>query len=148
MRTNKIIFIVLLGMISFSLYSCASGGIFTEGNMTDVKLASPNYSIVATDISGESTAAYILGATISNGMMTSIYAVARVSGTKKLYSDAVQDLWKNFERTHGSVIGKKYALVNVRYDANALNLFLYTSVVVTIRADVIEFTEATQIEQK
>ena len=138
---------LVLGMLSVTLYSCASGGIFSEGNMTDVKLAGANYSIVATDISGESTAAYILGATMSNGMSTSIYAVARVSGTQKLYSDAVQNLWKNFEKTHGPVIGKKYALVNVRYDANALNLFLYTSVVVTVRADVIEFAES-QTEQK
>jgi len=147
MLTKNIFFVLILGCLSFSLYSCASGGIFSEGNMTDVKLGAPNYSIVATDISGESTAAYILGATMSNGMSTSIYAVARISGTQKLYSDAVGNLWKNFEKTHGPVIGKKYALVNIRYDANALNLFLYTSVVVTVRADVIEFSEA-QTEQK
>jgi hypothetical protein len=108
--------------------------------MTDVKLAQDNYNIVARDVEGESSAAYVLGATMSNGMNTSIYAVARVSGTAKLYSDALKKLWKNAEKTLGPIEGKKLALVNVRYDANALNLFLYTSVVITVRADIIEFT--------
>jgi hypothetical protein len=72
-------------------------------------------------------------------MNTSIYAVARVSGTAKLYSDALKNLWKNAEKTLGPIEGKKYALVNVRYDANALNLFFYTSVTITVRADIIEF---------
>jgi cytolysin (calcineurin-like family phosphatase) len=139
MKTKKLVFSCLLFILSASFFSCASGGVFNESNMTDVKLGDANYNIVATDVGGESSAAYILGATLSNGMNTSIYAVARVSGTAKLYSDALKNLWKNAEKKLGTIEGKKYALVNVRYDANALNLFFYTSVTITVRADIIEF---------
>jgi hypothetical protein len=39
------------------------------------------------------------------------------------------------------VEGERLALVNVRYDVSALNLLLYTQPTVTVRADVVEFTE-------
>ncbi len=139
MKTKKLFLCCFLSLLSITLFSCASGGVFSESNMTNVKLGEANYNIIATDVSGESTAAYVLGATMSNGMNTQIYAIARISGTAKLYSDAVKNLWKNAERKIGPVEGKKYALVNVRYDANALNLFLYTSVTITVRADIVEF---------
>lgn len=139
MKIKKLFLCCLLGLLSVSIFNCSSGGVFNESNMTDVKLGEANYNIVARDVTGESKSAYILGATISNGMNTSIYAVARVSGTSKLYSDAINNLWKNAEKTLGTIEGKKYALINVRYDANALNLLFYTSVTITVRADVVEF---------
>jgi hypothetical protein len=141
MKTKKILYFLVLALFSVSIFGCASAGVFNEGNLTDVRLAENNYNIVATDVHGESTAAYVLGGTMSNGMMTSIYALFRVSGTDKLYTDAINNLWKNFESKVGPVVGKKYALVNVRYDANCLNLFLYTSVKLTVRADVVEFID-------
>jgi hypothetical protein len=139
MKAKKTIFFSLLSVISVFLFSCGSAGVFNEGNMTDVKLADNNYNIVATDVHGESQAAYVLGGSMSTGMQTSIYALFKVSGTDRLYTDALNNLWKNFESKNGPVLGKKYALVNVRYDANCLNLFLYTSVKITVRADVVEF---------
>jgi hypothetical protein len=139
MNSKKILFGFFLAFSAVIFYSCGSAGVFNEGNMTDVKLADNNYNIVATDVHGESSAAYIIGGSMSTGMVTNIYAIARVSGTDKLYTDAINNLWKNFESKVGPVIGKNYALVNVRYDANCLNLFLYTSVKITVRADVVEF---------
>jgi hypothetical protein len=32
-------------------------------------------------------------------------------------------------------------LANVRYDTDILNLFIYTKVMVNVRADVVEFTD-------
>jgi hypothetical protein len=113
--------------------------LLSDTNLTDVRLGEGNYTIVARDVTGESNAAYILGGTMSTGMTTAIYALFKVNGSSRLYSDAINSLWKNFEKTNGSIIGKKYALVKVRYDANALNLFVYTSVRITIRADVVQF---------
>jgi hypothetical protein len=139
MRTKKILLFVILAVFSIFVSSCGSAGLFSDTNLTDVRLGEGNYTIVARDVTGESQAAYILGGTMSTGMTTSIYALFKVNGTSRLYSDALNSLWKNFEKTNGSIIGKKYALVNVRYDANALNLFVYTSVKITIRADVVEF---------
>ena len=145
MRTSKIFFYLVLFFFSVSLFGCGSAGIFNEGNMTDVRLSQDNYNIVARDVSGESSAAYVLGFTQTTGMATSVNALFKVSGTSKLYADAINGLWKNFEKTNGSIIGKKYALVNVRYDGNVLNLIgLYTSVKITVRADVVEFVAAGQ----
>jgi len=139
MRTSTKFLFFILAFLSITLYGCGSAGIFSEGNVTDVKLSQDNYTIVARDVSGESKAAYILGFTSTTGMSTSINALFKIDGTSTLYADAINNLWKNFEKVNGSIIGKKYALVNVRYDANALNLAVYTSVKVSVRADVIEF---------
>jgi hypothetical protein len=119
---------------------CASGGMFTASNITEVQLQKNNFIIVARNVSGEAEAGYLFGSTLSLGMMTNTVAVLRVSGTGMLYKEALEDLWKNYEAVHGPVEGKKLALVNVRYDADALNLFVYTRPKVMIRADVVEFT--------
>jgi hypothetical protein len=142
MKTKKTLILLLFVAASFVLFGCGSAGVFNEGNMTDVQLSQANYKIVATDVHGESTAAYILGSTISNGMSTQIYAIYKVSGTDRLYTDAINNLWKDFGKKNGDIIGKKYALVNVRYDAKVLNLFVYTSVTISVRADVVEFVDA------
>jgi hypothetical protein len=72
-------------------------------------------------------------------MNSTVLALFKVSGTNHLYTDALNNLWKDFEKSNGSIAGKKYALVNVRYDSNVLNLFLYTTIAITVRADVVEF---------
>jgi hypothetical protein len=64
-----------------------------------------------------------------------------VSGSGQLYGAALEDLWSSFAAEHGSPEGRKLALTNVRSDTDALNLLLYTSSTVTIRADVVEFTD-------
>ena len=52
---------------------------------------------------------------------------------------ALENLWENYEAEHGEVEKGKLALTNVRYDADILNLIVYTQLKVTVRADVVEF---------
>ena len=127
-------------LIAAMFAGCASVGMFTASNLTEVQLQKDNFIIVAKNVSGEAEAGYLFGSSLSLGMMTNTVAVLRVSGTGMLYKEALEDLWKNYEAVHGPVEGKKLALVNVRYDADALNLFVYTHPKVMIRADVVEFT--------
>lgn len=54
------------------------------------------------------------------------FAIARVSGNGMIYGEAIEDLWLNFSSEHGDIEGRNLALVNVRYDTDALNLILYT----------------------
>lgn len=118
---------------------CSNTGAFLSANQTIVNLNEGNYSISATNIMGESKAGYILGVSYSSGLAAATLAIARVEGTGMLYSEALENLWTNYETEHGSVAGEKLALANVRYDADILNLILYTKVKVTVRADVVEF---------
>ena len=74
-------------------------------------------------------------------MYAQVFGVARVSGDKALYITAMDNLWDNFEAKHGSVEGRNLALVNVRYDVDALNFIVYTKPTLTIQADIIEFLE-------
>ena len=74
-------------------------------------------------------------------MYTNTLALVRVSGTGMIYKEALENLWKNFEATNGAIEGRRLALVNVRYDSDALNLFVYTRPKIMIRADVVEFTD-------
>lgn len=131
--------ILILVICSFLFSGCLSTGLFMSANTTEVKLSSNNYKIVETNITGEAKSGYILGMSFSAGAATSTFALARVSGSESLYADALESLWANYEETHGSVQGKKLALVNVRYDSDVLNLFLYTEAKITIRADIVEF---------
>lgn len=71
--------------------------------------------------------------------MASTFAIARVEGSGMLYAEALEDLWENYESAHGPVSNQQLALTNVRYDTDILNLFVYTKVKITVRADVVEF---------
>ena len=128
---------LLVFAISFA--GCTNSGAFIAANQTIVNLNEGNYSLKATDIQGEAEAGYILGLSYSNGLTTNTLAIARVDGTDKLYAAALENLWKNYAGDHGSIDNEKLALTNVRYDADILNLVLYTKVKVTVRSDVIEF---------
>jgi hypothetical protein len=112
---------------------------FTSANLTNVQLQQANYKIVAANISGTAEAGYLIGVSFGTGPMTNTMALVRVSGTGMLYKEALENLWKNYEDKYGKVEGDKLALINVRYDTDALNLFLYTSAKIYIRADVIRF---------
>jgi hypothetical protein len=120
---------------------CASGGMFTAGNVTEVQLQRNNFKIVARGVTGESKVGYLFGVSMSVGAVTNTFALLRVDGTGMLYKEALENLWKNYEAEHGKIEGKRLALVNVRYDADVLNLFVYTQPKIMIRADVVEFTE-------
>ena len=138
MKSKFLIYPVVL-ISALLLSGCANTGLFFSANNTEVELSSNNYEIVATNVSGESEAGYLLGVSFSAGAATNTVALARVSGSGMLYTEALENLWKDYEEKHGSVIGKKLALVNVRYDSDALNLILYTKAKISIRADVVEF---------
>jgi len=133
---NLSIQLILAALI---LSGCSSTGAFLSANQTIVNLNEGNYTIAVTNVTGESESAYVFGLSYSTGLAASTFAIARVEGTGMLYSEALENLWANFETTNGTVRDQKLALVNVRYDTDILNLFVYTKVRVTVRADVIEF---------
>ena len=133
--------ILAIVLLIFTIVSCTTTGSFVSTNRTDVQLSEGNYKIVATDIHGQSEAAYVLGFSYSvAGFSANTIAIARINGTGLLYQEALQSLWNNYKTQHGNIDGNKLALINVRYDNDILNLILYTSVKVYVRADVIEFT--------
>lgn len=133
--------IYLAGLLVVILSGCSSSGAFLASNQTNVELGEANYTIVATGVHGEAESGYILGLSYSSGFIANTFALARVSGTDKLYSDALDNLWENYESNHGAIGDKKLALTNVRYDAEILNLILYTGTKITVRADIVEFNE-------
>ena len=141
MQLKNLVFISAFLAVLFVVSGCSTGGMFTAGNLTDVQLQKGNYKIVLRGVSGESSAAYLLGFTAPMGMATSTMALVRVDGTGMLYKEALDNLWKNYEAANGPAEGKKLALINVHYDSDALNLFVYTQAKLIIRADIVEFTD-------
>lgn len=134
---RQIIILSILGLLLIT--GCTNSGAFLSLNQTSVNLEEGNYSISATNVTGESQAGYILGLSYSTGLTANTLALARVDGTSMLYADALENLWANYEAEYGEVEDGTLALANVRYDADILNLILYTQVKVTVRADIVEF---------
>lgn len=130
---------VLLLFAALLLTGCSNMGAFLSANQTIVNLNEGNYTIAATNVTGESDAGYLLGVSYSTGTTASTLALARVSGTGKLYAEALEDLWANFEAENDPVEGQRFALANIRYDSDILNLIVYTKLSITVRADVIVF---------
>ncbi len=134
-----------VGLVLFfvSTAGCVSTGSFPSANVTNVELSEGNFEMVATDVSGEASAGYLLGLSGGFGLasQTSTLALVRVSGDGALYREAIRDLWDNFRAEYGDVEGRTLALVNVRFDSDALNLLVYTQPTVSIRADVVEFVD-------
>lgn len=136
MKKRNHIWIMFAALI-FS--GCSNTGAFLSANQTIVNLNEGNYSISATNVTGESASAYIFGLSYSTGLAAGTIAIARVEGTGMLYAEALENLWSNYESAGGTARDQKLALANVRYDADILNLLVYTKVKVTVRADVIKF---------
>ncbi len=128
-------------VLAAALTGCAQAGFFAAGNLTLVELSEPNFKVVATSVSGEAEAAYLIGIAFSNGPQTGSVSLYRLTGTGKLYTEAIESLWQAFAAEHGEGAGRRLALANVRYDAATRNFLVYNDVSLTIRADVIEFTE-------
>ena len=135
--TYLTIFIVTLLFFS----GCTTGGSFISSNTTSVELSEPNFNVVAKNIQGKSKASYIIGVTYSAGSIANSLAIARVSGSAKLYDDAIRDLWKNFESEYGELDGRDLVLTNIRIDNDMLNLILYAQTELYITADIIEFVD-------
>ena len=139
MITKRFILTCLLAIVVAST-SCTTSGLFFSTHLTNVELSESNYKIVAKNVKGEAQAEYIIGITGAFRGELQTLAVARVGGEEMLYQQAMENLWKNFENDYSQVVeGRKLALVNVRYDSDAINLILYTRPKISIRADVIEF---------
>lgn len=128
---------ILIAAFIFS--GCSNTGAFLSANQTIVNLNEGNYTIAATNVTGESESAYIFGLSYSTGLSAATLAIARIEGTGMLYAEALENLWSNYEAANGTVRNQKLALANVRYDSDILNLVVYTKVKVTVRADIIEF---------
>jgi len=141
MKTHKLVIILMSLIMVLLLTGCSSSGAFMAGNVTDVQLQRNNFKIVAQNVTGEAQAGYLFGGTFSTGFATNTFALFRVSGSGMLYKEALENLWKNYEAANGPIAGKKIALINVRYDTDALNLAIYTQPKLLIRADVVEFIE-------
>lgn len=141
MKSCALVVAALVAVSAIGIAGCSTGGAFLASNITDVQLQKNNFKLVARNITGEAQAGYLLGGTFSTGMTTNTFALFRVAGTGMLYKEALENLWKNYEATNGPIEGKKIALINVRYDSEALNLVVYTQPKIVIRADVVEFTD-------
>ena len=141
MRLKNLILTCGVFTLLFTLSGCSTGGMFTAGNLTNVQLQKGNFKIISRGLSGESSAAYLLGFTAPMGSTTNTLALVRVEGTGMLYKEALDNFWKNYEAANGPAEGKKLALINVHYDSDALNLIVYTQAKLIIRADVVEFTD-------
>lgn len=138
MRPSSFAAPIFVGVL---LTGCASSGMFPAANLTTVELAEDNFQLIATDVGGEATAAYILGVSAAIGPELRTIALARIDGEPFLARQALADLWRNFEAAHGAVANRRLALVNVRFDTEALNLLLYVRPRMSVRADVVEFIE-------
>ena len=124
------------------LIGCVSTGKFNSTNLTNVELSQDNFRVIATNVYGEASSHYLLGLSFAQGGETQTVALISLGGDRLLYKVALENLWRNFEQTHGNVEGRSLALVNVRFDSEALNvLIFYTRPKISVRADVIEFVE-------
>ena len=121
------------------LLGCASTGLTISSHLTNVQLTNPNFRLVATNVSGEASSKALLGVSYSIGPGSGQLALIPLGENRQLYGTAMKNLWSKFESSNGPVANRKLALVNMRYDAESLNLFLYTKVTTVIVADVVEF---------
>ena len=135
--------VAALGLLTclLPLSGCTTGGAFLAQNLTNVELAGDNFNIVAKDVVGSAYADYLLGFGTSAGASSNTLALVRVGGTATLYNDAVISLWRNFEENYGNAEGRNLVLANVRYDADVLNLIVFTKTTLYIHADVVEFNQ-------
>ena len=131
-----------LSVVLTTLVGCASTGRFSSTNLTNVELSKSNFRVIATNVYGEASSDYLLGFSFAQGGETQTIALIPLGGDRLLYKVALENLWRNFEQTHGNIKGRSLALVNVRFDSDALNvLVFYTRPKISVRADVIEFVE-------
>jgi hypothetical protein len=131
-----------LAVVLTTLVGCATTGRFNSTNLTNVELSESNFRIVATNVSGEASAEYLLGFSVAQAGEMQTVGFIPLGGDRLLYKAALENLWHNFEQTHGDINGRSLALANVRFDSDALNvLIFYTRAQISVRADVIEFVD-------
>ena len=131
-------FIILMA-VALLLTGCGNAGMFVASNSTEVQLKEGNYTIVAKNVTGTSEISYLFGASYSWGVATNSVGLIPLDGNKMLYKEARESLWDNFEKQGESIEGRTLALINIQYDSNTANFFVYTKASVSITADIIEF---------
>ena len=136
---NTVFGIAIVIFAAVGLSGCVSSGLLVSSHTTQVQLSEPNYKVVATSVSGQAKAGYLFGASLGIGMYAHAYALIPLQKERALYKMAITDLWKNFEEKHGKAEGRTLALVNLRYDTEALNTGIYTQPRLIVIADVVEF---------
>jgi len=107
---------------ALSAFLPASGGSSQVLTTTTVKLSRQNYKIVKANVIGDSVGFSLLGL---------------VTLKSPEYADAITKLYQSA----GVSEGKAQALVNVALEHSSTYFILFTLPKVTVRADVIEFTE-------
>ena len=130
---------MLLASGSIILHGCGSSGLTASSHLTNVQLATPNFRIVATNVSGQASKEALLGVSFGLGMASTQLALIPLTEDRMLYKKAMQELWANYEAKNGTAANAKVALVNVRYDFESLNLFLYTKITTVVVADIVAF---------
>ncbi len=105
------------------LNACSSRGSFPHNSGTTVDLSRKNYRIVKPNAIGTSSGFRLLG----------IIPLAAPS-----YTSAMSDLYKNARIREGSAT----ALVNISEEESGLYLILFSIPKLTVRADIIEFTDS------
>lgn len=131
--------LIPLAALSLFIGGCASSGLTASSHVTNVQLNTANFRVVATNVAGQSSASGVLGVSFGVGIGTAQLALIPLTEDRLLYKQAISQLWANFEKLNGPVVGRRLALVNVRYDSESLNLVLYTKITAVIVADVVEF---------
>jgi len=141
MVKKKLFIAIFIMFIIMTFLGCASTGMYVTMNQTHVELSKPNFKIKAVNVGGEAEISYIIGVSYSIGAITECLGLIGMGDIGSLYTTAINNLWKNYEKKYGPIINQKLALTNVRYDTDILNLGVYTRLKLKVCADVIEFSE-------
>ena len=137
MKKAVLMTVSFIGLILIN--GCASTGLTASSHQTQVQLGQPNFRMIAVNVSGEASSEAIFGVSYGFGIATSQVALIPLNQDRLIYKNATKSLWANFENEHGPVANRRLALVNVRYDSETINLFVYTRLSAVIIADIIEF---------
>lgn len=137
---KKTLFALLFSSLIY-LSGCGSTGLTSSTHLTNVELSEANYVVVATNVSGEASTSALFGMSYGLGMASSQMALIPLSSDRRVITQAMENLWLNFENEYGTAVNRKLALVNMRYDSRTVNTFFYTKVETIIVADVVEFTD-------
>jgi hypothetical protein len=108
---------------------CSMFGAFPHEFSQEVRLDHANYKIVKSNIIADSTGFGLIGLGFTRGLIPIL---------PPRYAWALDDLWSEVGQTEG----RSLAMVNVVTEEGGLNLLVITFPRVTVRADVIEFTNA------
>jgi len=106
----------------FLAVGCTSTGTFPQTSGTQVDLSKKNFHIVKANAIGKSSGFELFGF---------------IPFAQPTYSEAMSDLYEKA----GVTEGKAQTLTNVTQERSSLYLLLFSIPTLTVRADVIEFTE-------